>query len=326
MTSIKELCGRIKGVETLLKLKEVDKKISTYGPFSSSCIDGRLYPTYRLSGAVTGRLTSTGPNIHGVIRDLSFRGLFRPHGSGMKLIIGDYNQIELRVVAELSKDEEMLKAFRKGEDLHTLTASMMTGLGRGDITKEDRRLAKAVNFGILYGQGPQGLHNSALCNFNLNLKIEECQKALNKFFGTYSGISEWQKKCRHDAKACGYVKTALGRSRVFEGSVGGAGKRHTLIETESLNTAVQGSAADVTLMFLGVSMMKYITSKYKECNVNLVGCIHDEFIFECPVKIMHEVKADVEDAMIHAWMCIFPNASFNDIASVRIADSWANDE
>src|SRR5690606_31393313 len=145
-------------IEPLLKYKERSKLLNTYGESFADHISpatGRIHASFRIGGTTTGRLSCTKPNIQNPPRDSSFRRLFEAE-KGNALVVADFSQVELRVAAIVSHDKEMLEAYRNGEDLHRKTAAAVLGIEQKDVSKDHRQMAKAVNFGLLYGQGAKG--------------------------------------------------------------------------------------------------------------------------------------------------------------------------
>jgi DNA polymerase-1 len=188
--------------------------------------DGRVYATWKQIGAgASGRMSCKEPNLQQLPRDQRYRKCFVAP-PGRALVKVDYSQIELRIAAKIAGDRRMLDAYQKNEDLHTLTARAL--LGRADVTKSDRQLAKAVNFGLLYGQGARGLRRYALASFGVTLTEAEAHR--NTFFRTYPGLRKWHRTIGDEPAD---TRTLAGRRRV--------GVRRY---TEKLNTPVQGTGAD----------------------------------------------------------------------------------
>ncbi|CEM02751.1 unnamed protein product [Vitrella brassicaformis CCMP3155] len=301
-----------KALSMILNVREMEKKISAYGPFAEHVRGGRLYPTYILGGAVTGRLATKDPNLHSTLRCDEFRSLFAAP-PGRALIVADYSQIELRVLAELSRDENMLSAFRTGDDLHTFTASRLLSIPPQQVTKEQRRLAKAVNFGLVYGQGASGLRVYAQTSFGVQLTENEAKTALKLFFQTYPAVALWQQRIRDTSQQHKSIQTPAGRIRHFA-------LVDDRIMTESLNTPVQGGAAEVALLCLS---LLYNTLEAWQTDTLIVGVIHDEFILECCKRHASEVQRLVESCMVRAFSLVFPRAPTRGLVSSKVAQTWS---
>jgi DNA polymerase-1 len=215
----------------LLAYREAAKRAGTYGLEWLRFVHpltGRIHADWRQIGAASGRMACTRPNLQNIPRDPQYRACFRP-GPGRVLVKADYSQIELRIAAELSGDERMLAAFARGEDLHTLTASVVLGKAPDAVTKEDRQLAKAVNFGLLYGMGSAAFADYARTAYGLTLTTDEAKTLRDRFFAAYPGLKRWHQSQPDGAVA---VRTASGRRRLVERF------------TEKLNSPVQGTGAD----------------------------------------------------------------------------------
>jgi len=264
----------------------------------------RVYPRYKQIGAPTGRFSCSQPNVQSTPKG-SFRACFIAP-PGHKLVIADYSQVELRVLAEITQDERMINAFRKGEDLHRLTASVITGIPLEQITSKERQAAKAVNFGLIYGMGAEGLRNHAYRKYGASMTLEDSSKFRQRYFNFYERVYEWQRRT-----AQGNIKetrTILGRRRIWldEPKV-----------TELLNSPIQGTAADIIKEAL-VMLMKEIDDD--DCK--LVGCVHDEIILETPECLAEQAVVVLTHAMEHAGSKYL--ISIPVVVDVRIADNWSD--
>ena len=264
---------------------------------------GRVHPQYEQIGAPTGRFSCSKPNFQSTPKG-SFRACFIASPEH-KLIIADYSQIELRVLAEITQDERMLDAFRKGEDLHRLTASVITGIPLEQVASKERQAAKAVNFGLIYGMGAEGLRNHAYRKYGVSMTLEDSSKFRQRYFNFYEGVDEWQRRT-----AQGNIKetrTILGRRRAWS---------DIPKVTELLNSPIQGTAADIIKEAL-VMLMKEIDDDY----CKLVGCIHDEIILETPECMAEQAAIVLTRAMEHAGSKYL--MSIPVLVDVRIADNWS---
>lgn len=252
-------------VELLLQYRGVSKRLSTYGRDWTGFLHprtGRLHPSWQQIGAETGRMACRKPNLQQVPREPALRRSFRPR-EGRVLIKADFSQIELRIAAQVAGERRMLQAFREGLDLHALTAAKVLGKPLEAITKADRQLAKALNFGLLYGLGAEGLRKYALTAYGVSLTIEEAQRLRAAFFRAYPGLKRW-----HLSQTEGEVevRTLAGR------------RRTTARYTEKLNTPVQGTGADGLKLALA-----FLWERRQEVRDTFpIVVVHDEIVVEAP--------------------------------------------
>ena len=228
-------------LEPLARYKTAIKGLSTYGKGYAahiSPVTGRIHASFTISGTATGRLSCSSPNIQNPPRDPAFRALFAPR-PGRCFVVADYSQIELRVAALVAGDTAMLAAYEAGEDLHRKTAAAVLGIEPCAVTKGQRQMAKAVNFGLLFGQGAAGLQRYAKSSYGVDLTATEAEKARTAFFRAYPGLSRWQTETRRNAERAGQVRTPGGRVRPLEGQ--------RALATESLNSPIPVSYTHLTL-------------------------------------------------------------------------------
>ncbi|OPY83923.1 MAG: DNA polymerase I [Smithella sp. PtaU1.Bin162] len=301
-------------VQPMLKYREVTKLLSTYGETFVSQINpvtDRMHSNFRIGGAATGRFTSGSPNIQNVPKDKAFRSLFIAPPEQF-LVVGDYSQIELRVAALISKDPILLEAYERGEDLHKKTASVISGTPMNQITKEQRQAAKAVNFGLLYGQGAKGLARYAKANYGINMTEFEANNNRNAFFQTYSEFAKWQERQSSYTRQIMQTRTPSGRIRNF--STEQNGFRHT----EALNTPIQGGAAEVLL-----AALSRLDDYLEGLDAKLVNIVHDEIVVEVSAEHLGQAITAVENAMIEGMLAIFPDASIKNLVDLQIGNNWA---
>ena len=219
-------------------------------------------------------MSCTRPNLQQIPRDPAYRACFRPP-DGRVLVKADYSQIELRVAAEIAGEPRMLEAYRSGEDLHTVTAAAVLGRSNGSVTKEDRQAAKALNFGLIYGMGPDRLREHAATEYGVTLSAREAGTFRSAFFRTYPGLRRW-----HESQPTGAVET-----RTL------AGRRRLSVTTftRKVNTPVQGSAGDG----LKAALALLWETRDRCPSAVPVLCVHDEIVVECDV-------GDAERA--HDWL------------------------
>ncbi len=266
--------------KTLLAHRKVSKVSSSYGPkFLEAVRDGRIYASWRLIGAATGRMSCSSPNLQQIPNEVLRRYVRAPEGR--MLISADYSQAELRIAARISGDETMLEAYRTGEDLHAATARSL--MGREKISKHERDLAKAVNFGLLYGQGAAGLREYARSRYGVTMTLEEAGRYRRRFFETYPGLKAWhEENWRELRRGSTETRTLAGRRRTGVSSF-----------TERVNAPVQGTGADGLKLSLAL-----LHERRHQCPGALpVACVHDEVVVECAEDEVEKVAAWLEKAM-----------------------------
>ena len=278
-------------IEKISEFREVAKLLSTYVEALPALADkdGRVHTTYNQIGAATGRMSSQNPNMQNIpIRTELGKKIRRGFiaAKGYKLLSCDYSQIELRVVAALAKDQKMIEAFQKGLDIHTATAAAIWNVPLEEVTKEQRRSAKAINFGIIYGQGPQGLSKSA------DISFEEAKRFIDEYFHVYSGIHEYIEQTKTLAHARGYVETLFGRRRAISDINSPMQQIRSAAERMAINMPVQGTSADVLKLAM-IEISKQLSKI--SAQTRLLLQVHDELVFEVPEKEVALVaKAMVE--------------------------------
>ncbi len=280
-------------VEKLLSYREIFKIKSTYvEPFIklASNKDHRIHPVFHQTLTSTGRLSCSDPNLQNIPIRSSIGKKMRSAiiaEQGYALLSSDYSQIELRLLAHLAEDENMIRAFKEDIDIHARTASLIFNKPAGSITPEERRRAKTVNFGITYGMSPYGLSKE------LGIPVEEARQIIDNFFASYPKIQQWIDKTEKEAIEKGYVETIFKRRRRIpelkssNKNIKEQGKRY------AINTPVQGSAADI--------IKKAMVSIYKEIrgrtDIFLILQIHDELLFEVKEDAISEISGMVKEKM-----------------------------
>jgi DNA polymerase-1 len=226
--------------------------------------------------------------------------------------VADYSQVELRIAAAIAGEEKMIQAYAQGSDLHRQTASIVLGKSVEDISKEDRQLAKAVNFGLLYGQSAKGLVRYAKTSYGVKLETEQARQIRRKFFDEYKHLREWHNQANEDAGSNREVlSTQLGRKRwlPMEGDV--QWQRFTAL----LNAPVQGGAADVIK-----TAITGLQAKLPE-GAGMVSTVHDELIVEVPLKDAETVKKLVEGVMLESAASLYPTVTFE--VEAHICEDWS---
>ncbi|MBN2464196.1 DNA polymerase I [candidate division WOR-3 bacterium] len=299
---LNELAPKHELVREVMKYRELTKLCNTYlEPLRLAAREKthRVHATLNQTGTATGRLSSSDPNLQNIpIRTelgKQIRSAFiAEHGS--VLISADYSQIELRVLAHLSGDEQLAEAFQRGEDIHARTAAAILNKDIGDVKPEDRRLAKVVNYGLVYGMGDYGLSSRA------EIPIEQARAFLDEYMARFSGVAEWREKTIEEAKHKGYVRTISGRVRPTPGiadrnrAVAEATKRY------ALNAPVQGSAADI----IKKAMLRLDERLGGEFGTGMILQVHDELVFEVPEAKQEEARDVIRHEMEHAWKLDVP--------------------
>jgi len=263
----------------LLRHRDASKRASTYGADYLKWVNprtGRIHPHFGQLGSDAGRMTCSSPNLQQVPRDKQYRACIRP-GEGRVLVKCDYAQIELRLAAEIAGDKSLIDAFQRGDDLHAVTAR--TVLGKTSVTKDDRQAAKAVNFGLLYGMGAEGLRIYAKNEYGVHWSLEEAVAVRSKFFDTYRGLKAWHRR-QPDGALNTY--TVAGRRRSGITSF-----------TQKLNSPVQGSGADGLKAALGLLG----ETRGRVSSAAPINVVHDEIVIECDRAQADEARAWVMDAM-----------------------------
>ncbi|MBQ7788724.1 MAG: DNA polymerase I [Clostridia bacterium] len=284
-------------VREVLEYRKVAKLNSTYAIGLSKVADenGRIHSTFNQTVAVTGRLSSTEPNLQNIpIRtDLgrNLRKYFITKGEDYVLIDADYSQIELKVLSHMSKDANMIHAFRTGEDVHTMTASLVFGIEPSEVTPELRKRAKAVNFGIVYGIGDFSLGK------DLHIPIKEAKRYIESYFATYPDIHAFIKSLIVEARENGYAKTMFGRIRYIPELANKNKMVQAFGERAAMNSPIQGTAADI----IKIAMIN-VDKALKEAKIDarLILQVHDELIIEahrdCADLALQILKKEMEGA------------------------------
>jgi len=265
--------------EKLLLLRKLTKLKNTYLDVLPKLVNagtGRVHTTFNQTGAATGRLSSDNPNLQNIpVRDEEGRQIREAfHAApGHVLLSADYSQIELRLLAHLSRDEALVRAFHSGEDIHRATAAEVLGMNPATITKEQRAAAKAVNFGIMYGISSFGLAR------NLGVSREEAQAFIDRYRARYAGIQAWIERTLEDARESGEVRTIFGRRRRISNLRARQRPMREGAERQAVNTPIQGSAADI----LKAAMIKVDGALERELPAaKMLLTVHDELLFEVP--------------------------------------------
>ena len=298
------LSGKHPVVDWVIENRELSKLKSTYVEALPAAVDsktGRVHTSYSQIGAVTGRLSSSNPNLQNIpIRTEEGRRVRNGFiaAKGNVLLSVDYSQIELRIVAHMAKDESMLAAFRAGQDIHATTAAAIYNVNLDQVTKEMRRHAKAINFGLIYGMSPFGLTRTT------ELTLAEAEEFVKAYFIQFPGIKKYLDGIRKQAAVDGYVETLLGRRRYFPAL---QGKQNAVIrnreEREAINAPIQGTAADI----MKLAMLR-IPPALKGANLHaqMLLQVHDELVLEVPKEEIVKTAGVVQEVMSSAYPLDIP--------------------
>lgn len=309
LTQEHEIVPKILDYRTLKKLKStyVDALPDLVNPKTN-----RLHTSYMQTVAATGRLSSNNPNLQNIpIRDArgrEIRKAFVPRDKNYTLLAADYSQIELRIIAALSKDENMLKAFNEGKDIHTATAAKVFNVSLEEVDRNMRGKAKAVNFGIIYGVSAFGLAQ------NLNISRTEAKEIIDTYFEQYPNIKNYMDSSITFAKEKGYVETIMKRRRMLPDINSNNPVVRGHAERNAINAPIQGSAADIIKM----AMINIFTVfEEKQLKSKMLLQVHDELIFDVHLSELEQVQQIVKEKMEHAVKLSVPLD-----VEMNHADNW----
>lgn len=302
-------------VDKVLDFRSLTKLKSTYVDSLPKLVNpatGRIHTTYNQAVAATGRLSSNNPNLQNIpIRTDQgrlIRKAFVTSDPYFKLLAADYSQIELRIIASLSKDPAMMEAFENNYDIHTATASKVYDVAMDEVTKDMRRNAKTVNFGIVYGISAFGLSQ------RINIPKSEAARIIDQYFHKYPGIKLYMDEAIAFAKKNQYVKTMLGRRRHIKDINSGNAMLRGYAERNAINAPVQGTAADMIKL-----AMISIHKEMKKLNLRskMIMQVHDELVFEAHIDEIEVLKQLIEDRMKNALKLNVPV-----VVETNVADNW----
>lgn len=285
-------------ISEILEFRSLTKLKSTYVDALPNLVnprDGRIHTSYMQTVAATGRLSSQNPNLQNIpIRSekgREIRKTFIPRDENHILLAADYSQIELRIIAELSKDPQMVAAFKGGIDIHTATASKVYNISLDDVTKEMRRNAKMVNFGIVYGISAFGLSE------RLSIPRKEAAEIINQYFTQYVGVKTYMDATISSAREKGYVETIMGRRRYLKDINSNNAMVRGFAERNAINAPIQGSSADM----IKIAMIR-IHEEFQRQKIQskMILQVHDELVFDTLKDELQIVKEIVEDKMKNA--------------------------
>jgi DNA polymerase-1 len=292
---LEALSGKHAVVDLVLEYRELSKLRSTYLealPGQVNPMTGRVHTSYNQTGAVTGRIASSDPNLQNIpIRTelgRKVRNAFVAE-AGKCLLSVDYSQIELRIVAHMAQDQAMIEAFRAGQDIHATTAAAIYGVPLQSVDKDQRRRAKGINFGLIYGMSAFGLTRYT------DLTLGEAEDFMQAYFTKFPGVKRYLDGIRTLAAQQGYVETLLGRRRYFPGLSEQSNRNVRMREErEAINAPIQGTAADI----MKLAMLK-VPLELKEAGLaaRMILQVHDELVMECPLDEMQRTAEVVQRTM-----------------------------
>lgn len=297
----------------LIEHRGLSKLKSTYTDKLPQMINpktGRVHTSYHQAVTATGRLSSSDPNLQNIpIRNEEGRRIRQAFiaREGYKIVAADYSQIELRIMAHLAHDEGMLKAFTEGKDIHRSTAAEIFGVSLEEVTNEQRRNAKAINFGLIYGMSEFGLSNQ------LGISRQEARTYMDAYFNRYPNVLQFMTDIKTKAAEQGYVETLLGRRLYLPEIKSSNGMRRKAAERVAINAPMQGTAADI----IKVAMIGIDKMIFGDENIKMIMQVHDELVFEVKAEMVEHysqlIKAEMEKAItLHVPL----------IADVGVGDNW----
>lgn len=301
--------------EQILRQRMLAKLKNTYVDTLADLAEksGRIHTTYLQTGAATGRLSSKDPNLQNIpIRDEEGRKIRAAFTAapGNLLISADYSQIELVVMAHLSNDHNLIEAFRDGVDIHRRTAAFIFGIEESAVLPEHRRVAKTINFGVIYGMSAFRLAR------DLGISNSKAQSFIEAYFSTYSGVARYIQDTIHETERTGYATTMFGRRRKIESILSRNRTEQQAAQRVAVNTPIQGSAADIVKRaMLAVDRVL----KRDLPDVSMLLQVHDELVFEAPEALVHKAKEIIRREMESAAMLSVPLG-----VSIETAFSWGD--
>lgn len=304
MEVLEDLANQHELPKLILEYRQLEKLKNTYVdvlPTMVNPVTGRIHTSFNQTMAATGRLTSSDPNLQNIpVRTeigRSIRRGFLPSKGGYVLLSADYSQIELRILAHVSEDSELVRAFQEDRDVHALTASKIFGVLPEEVTAEQRDQAKVVNFGIIYGMSPAGLSQ------RLKIPLEQAKQFIEQYFTAYKGVRRWISATLQSARQLGYVTTLSGRRRYLADINSQNYNARSAAERMAINAPIQGSSADmIKLAMLDI----YRWLRESNLRTRMVLQVHDELIFDVPEDELDFVIPEVKQRMERALPLIVP--------------------
>ena len=298
----------------ILDYRSLAKLMSTYIeklPRMADPKTGRVHTNFSQATAVTGRLASSDPNLQNIpVRTEEGRRIreaFIP-ADGCKLLSADYSQIELRIMAHIAEDENLLEAFNTGKDVHQATAAEIFGVPLDDVSSEQRRYAKVINFGLIYGMSAFGLAG------NLGIERSAAQNYIAKYFDRYPGVAQYMERTRVEARENGYVETVFGRRLWLPEIKGSNGPRRQGAERAAINAPMQGTAADLIKLAM-IAVENWLEKE--QLKTRMLLQVHDELVFDVPLD-----EIDLLKEKLPGLMCTVADLKVPLLVSIGIGDNW----
>jgi DNA polymerase-1 len=308
---LQPLAAQYPVIAKLLEYRTVQKALTSYGQNMIDLINPvtrRLHADFRQIGAPTGRFSCTNPNIQQVPHAVEYRRCFSGHPEGRKLVIADYSQIELRILAEFSGDRGFMEAFHSGADLHRVTASQVFSVPTDLVSKEQRDFAKRLNFGVVYGIGAQ--------RFSLmtGLTVPAAEDVLRRYFSTYRQLDSYLREAANRAVTERQARTGSGRLVRFRYDEQDR-QQISMTQRNGKNTPIQGTSADILKRAL-----RLLTDELRDTSAKIVNIIHDEIVVEADADQVEEIARKVEQAMVAAAEEYLKTVPVK--VETEIADEW----
>ena len=300
--------------QIIMQYRGLSKLKSTYTdklPLQVNKSSGRVHTSYHQAVTATGRLSSSDPNLQNIpIRSENGRRIREAFvaSDGYTLLAADYSQIELRIMAHLSGDESLLKAFAAGEDIHRHTASEIFDIALEDVSSDQRRSAKAINFGLIYGMSAHGLSKQ------LGIERHQAADYMQTYFDRYPGVRQYMDNTREQAKEQGYVETIFGRRLYLPEINSSNGMRRQYAERTAINAPMQGSAADIIKRAM-IDIHSWLSEA--DTGIRMIMQVHDELVFEVPVDQLDMAKETIEKFMMGAAELKVPLE-----VGIGVGDNW----
>jgi DNA polymerase-1 len=302
-------------IPMILEYRQLRKLKSTYvDPLPTLCdrIDGRIHSNFMQTVTATGRLSSNNPNLQNIpvrtAKGREIRRAFVARSAAFQLMAVDYSQIELRIIAALAEDQNMIEAFKQGHDIHAATAAKVFHVSIADVTREQRSAAKAVNFGIIYGQSAFGLAQ------NLQISRTEAKQIIDAYFEQYPSIKSYMDKVIAQAREHGYVETIMKRRRYLPDIHSANAVVRGYAERNAINAPIQGSAADIIKMAMVAVHEAMSKAKLQS---RMILQVHDELVFDVHQTETVQMQQLVKEAMENAVQLTVPME-----VEMKLAANW----
>ncbi|MFC4893017.1 DNA polymerase I [Pseudofrancisella aestuarii] len=311
---LQQLAEEYEVARLIMEYRHLSKLKNTYAEKLPKMVDSnsRVHTSYNQTGTVTGRLSSSDPNLQNIpIRSPQGRKIREAFVAeeGFYIVAADYSQIELRIMADLSKDKNLLKAFNQGLDIHIATAAETLDIDIKEVTSEQRRRAKAVNFGLIYGMSAFGLAKQ------LEVSRSEAQNYIDIYFNRYPAVKEYMQQAKDFAKKNGYVETILGR-RLYLPEINSRNvPQRNAAERAAINAPMQGTAADIIKKAM-IAVKKDLVSKYNQ-DIRMIMQVHDELVFEVRKEKAETLALEIKNIMEQVVTLSVPLE-----VNVDIGDNW----